>query len=102
MRVLTCGEGGGDGAAPHGVLGSLQAHGVLCGLRKPLQADPRVLGIHNQLLYMGPRRRQTPRATDEKSDGEPKEQVRREGKPQTTAALGAWPRSAASVLRPLD
>lgn len=54
---LTCGEGSGDEAAPHGVLGSLQAHGVLCGLRKPLQADPRVLGIHNQLLYMGPRRR---------------------------------------------
>lgn len=54
---LTCGEGSGDEAAPHGVLGSLQAHGVLCGLRKPLQADPRVLGIHNQLLYMGPKRR---------------------------------------------
>lgn len=49
--VLTCGEGGGDEAAPHGVLGSLQAHGVLSGLRKTLQADPRVLSIHNQLLY---------------------------------------------------
>lgn len=51
--VLTCGEGGGDEAAPHGVLGSLQAHCVLGGLRKTLQADPRVLSIHNQLLYVG-------------------------------------------------
>lgn len=52
-QSLTCGEGGGGEAAPRRVLGSLQEHCVVCALRQALQSDPRVLCIHNQLLWNG-------------------------------------------------
>lgn len=47
---LTCGEGGGGEAAPLGVLGRLQEDCVVGALRQALQADPRVLRVHDQLL----------------------------------------------------
>lgn len=60
-KSLTCGEGGGGDAAPLGVLGRLQEHRVVCALRQALQSYPRVLRIHNQLLW-DKRRREVERA----------------------------------------
>lgn len=53
-QSLTCGEGGGGEAAPLGILGRLQEHCVVCALRQALQPDPRVLCIHDQLLWNEP------------------------------------------------
>ena len=75
---LTCDEGGGGEAAPGSVLGRLQEHCVVCALRKALQSDPRVLCVHNQLLW-NKRGRQV--------DGSDRHMIERswEGKPKPTA-----------------
>lgn len=46
----TCGEGSGDHSAGVETPCRLQLDGELCGLGKPLQANPSVLCVENQLL----------------------------------------------------
>lgn len=81
VASLTCGEGGGGEAAPGGILGCLQEHCVVCALRQTLQSDPRVLCIHDQLLWNKPGRQ---------VEGSDQHSVERswEGKPRAHGQLG--------------